>query len=69
MRFGHAHTLVAASQVDELVEQHFERLAVAADGGDGGLGAGDVALVVGAPDIDHGVEAAGEKLVVVVGHV
>ena len=65
----HAHAFFSAAQMDQLVEQHFQRLAVAADGGYRRLGSRDVTLVVGAPDIDHGVKFAGEELVVVVGHI
>ena len=64
---GHADGLAVAEQVHQLAEHDLER-AGPAPGREHSLAAGDVAVVVGAPDVDEMVEAA-FHFVVVVRHV
>ncbi len=64
---AHPHGLAVAEQVDELADDHVE-LPLVPERRARGLHAGDVAVVVGAPDVDDAVEAAVE-LVLVVGDV
>ena len=64
---GHAHGLAVAKQVHQLAEHDLKR-AGPTPGGQHGLAAGDVAVVVGAPDVDEVVETA-LHLVVVIRHV
>ena len=54
---GHANRLAVAEEVDQLAEHNFER-AREAHSGQNGSNASDIAMVVGAPDIDQDVEAA-----------
>ena len=66
---GHPDGLAVLHQVDHLHQDHVQAAAVQADGVHGALHAGDVAVVVGAPDVDGLVKAALRQLVVVVGDV
>ena len=59
----------AAGKRDHLAKADFEPLGVHAQGGDPRREAGDLALVVGAPDVDDPVEASDEELVAVIGNV
>ena len=52
---GHTNGLAVAEEVDQLAEHNFER-AREAHGGQNGSNASDVAMMVGAPDIDQNVE-------------
>src|SRR5699024_5377163 len=56
-------------QVDHLHQDHVQTAAVQADGVHRALHPGHMAVVVGAPDVDGPVKAAGGQLVVVVGDV
>ena len=53
-------------QLDELHEDHVQFIATDAEGFQGTLHAGDMAVVVGAPDVDGLFEAADDQLVAVV---
>ena len=64
-----AHGLAAALEADELADDDLKPPFLDAEGLHGRLHARDVALVVGAPDVDREVEAAADELVVVVGDV
>ena len=66
---GDAHGAFAPPQRDQLVEEHVQPLAAPGDGLRGHFHAGDVAVVVRAPDVDDEVEAAALEFVVVVGDV
>ncbi len=65
---GHLRLLAAAIQNRELHQQHIEPGGVIAERRERGLYARHIAVVIGAPDIDHAVEAA-LQLVHVVGDV
>ena len=65
---GHLHPLAALGEVDELHDHELEPLGLAAERLPDRLHALDVAVVVGAPDVDRAVVAACE-LVQVVGDV
>ena len=54
----HLHALAALGEVDELHDHDLEALGVAAERLPGGLHPQDVAVVVGAPDVDRAVVAA-----------
>ena len=56
---GHLRRLAALRQVDELVDQDLERLARMAEHLGQRLQAADVAVVIGAEDVDEVVEALG----------
>src|SRR5690606_27169154 len=58
-----------AGQGHHLADADLEAVLVDAEGGDAGLQAGHLALVVGAPDVDDPVEAPDQELVAVVGDV
>ena len=66
---GGLDEFVATFEGDHLGDDDLESVGVDAHGADGGLEAGDVTLVVGAPDVDDGIVGAAEELVVVVGDV
>ena len=66
---AHLHRLVAVDQRDHLAELDLEAARVDAQRLDAGRQAGHLAVVVGAEDVDHPVEAADEELVAVVGEV
>ena len=66
LALGHAHGAAVAQQVDQLAEKDLELRGVA-ERLAGGLHALDVAVVVGAPDVDHVVDAL--ELVPMVGNV
>ena len=55
---GHARRLAAACEVDELVDEHLDRLARVPEHLGERLEARDVPVVVGAEDVDEPVEAA-----------
>ena len=63
---GHADGLTVAHQVDHLHQDDVEVVAVQADGVHGALHAGNMAVVVGTPDVDGFGKTAGGQLVVVV---
>ena len=66
---AHAHGLAVAHQVDHLHQHDVQTAAVQPDSVHRALHAGDVAVVVGTPDVDGLVKAAHGQLVVVVGNV
>ena len=63
--FGHLDQLTALVQRHHLQDQHFQPPGVVAQSSHGGFHAGDVAMVVGAPDVDDFFEAAAEFVVVI----
>ena len=66
---GQLDDLIASAQDHELVEDDGQASWVDTDGLHGRLHASDVTLMIGPPDIDHLIEATGDKLVPVVGDV
>ena len=64
----HAHRTAVHQQVDQLYQHHVKGILLLAHGGYGSAHAGNVAMVVCAPDVDEEVEAA-LVLVVMVGYV
>lgn len=62
---AHAHGLAVTHQTDELHEDDVELIGALTDGVHRALHAGDMAMVIAAPDVDEQVEAAVELILVV----
>src|SRR5690606_38755719 len=66
---GNFYYFTAAPQCDHLVDDYLQSVRVDAERADNGLEAGDMALVVSAPDVDDGIELTLDKFIIMVGDI